>query len=127
PLPSLSLSEGKDTAAKGTLLALSTLGIIIDTIALYAIFRRSVTATKMSLVLWCLQTLLVVIGALIFREGFSDFTLSTCLSVAMHFLGKLLYGWALLVVLRDLRGQRRDEWGRLVNMDEKSVFDESER
>lgn len=93
--------------------------------ALYAALRKSIPATKIALGVWCLQmgslafmlVFLVVFYLSINEEtrramppidNFALFVASVGLFI------QFTYGWCLLVMLRDIRGQPRDALGRLV-------------
>jgi hypothetical protein len=93
--------------------------------ALYASLRKSIPATKIALGVWCLQMgclafmliFLVVFYLSINEEtrralppidSFAVFVASVGLFI------QFTYGWSLLVMLRDIRGQPRDAQGRLV-------------
>ncbi|KAF9357845.1 hypothetical protein BGX34_009195 [Mortierella sp. NVP85] len=109
------------------MLAITTL---LNLIALYAVSRKSVTATKISLAAWGFEaislTLLVTlltamaIASETFRASLAHLRFNS-IFLFTSFLAQMLYGWSLVVYLRDLRGQPRDAHGFLVKDGEKGV------
>ncbi|KAG0001707.1 hypothetical protein BGZ80_005651 [Entomortierella chlamydospora] len=103
-------------------LIFASLSLIQNSVVLYAAVRKSVAAVKFCLVIYCLGLVVSVISILMLAVAFfsgdeesrktiphigSQVILSIVLNIA--------YGWSLLVLLRDVRGQARDKWGRLLN------------
>lgn len=91
--------------------------------ALIAALLKSVNTAKVALGLFCFQLGSSIVGVLflviiIFSMDKKPQPDAAIVVVAFMILAALLvqslYGWLLLVMLRDLRGQPRDSLGRLV-------------
>ncbi|KAI7819374.1 hypothetical protein BC939DRAFT_460096 [Gamsiella multidivaricata] len=127
--------EEEERIVKATLIFVGGLFSVIDVVALYAAVRKSITATKISLAVWCFRmaasflTLLFMSFVLFLSDETRDHmprpgVQAVCLWV-MRLFSQLLYGWSLVVILRDLRGQGRNIWGRLVGPHEQPVYEEA--
>ncbi|KAF9357847.1 hypothetical protein BGX34_009197 [Mortierella sp. NVP85] len=105
-------------------LTLSFMTIALSTLlTAYAVIRKSLTATKLLYAGWWfgmaafLLTWLVCVPLGLYyapletKELLSIYPVS---AVVMDALIKTVNGWALVVYMRDLRGQRRSAWGCLV-------------
>ncbi|KAG0224567.1 hypothetical protein BGX31_007940 [Mortierella sp. GBA43] len=120
--------------AQGLILSMAALTTTFNLIAFYSAIRSSIGATKVSLAIWGFQfssMFMVVwlimgpvftsevarkaIGKLLFESQGVSFLLVRSL------LWQILYGWSLVVHLRDLRGQPRNAWGRLTSHDDKKA------
>ncbi|KAF9088066.1 hypothetical protein BGX29_010037 [Mortierella sp. GBA35] len=117
--------EEEDRLIKTTFLIMGSLMAITNAIALYASIRKSVWATKASLVFWIAQmgaVSLFVIMALIALLSMSDEdrrelprpSAWNYVKMALDIGLTAFHGWALLVFLRDLNHRSRNVWGRLV-------------
>lgn len=97
---------------------------IYGTLAAYAVIRKSLTATRILYAGWwvvtalCLLICFVMIPVLLFstytrsevKEMWAEYSVGAFVrDVVLH----AVEGWAYVVHIRDLRGQRRDAWGRL--------------
>ncbi|KAF9984274.1 hypothetical protein BGZ65_000725 [Modicella reniformis] len=116
---SLCLSEDQERIVRGFVFIIAMLTTIFNTIALHASIHKSITATKTSLKVWCSQMGCLALTMLLMdvdqthkainylsRWEVFRFQHSLCIN--------LLFGWALLVMLRDLRGQARNSVGILI-------------
>ncbi|KAF9083154.1 hypothetical protein BGX27_004232 [Mortierella sp. AM989] len=117
--------SGDEAVTKASLLVGGSLSIIFSSITLYAAIRKSATAAKFSFVVFCysmglLVVLIALMTAVIIIAGKEvlkeippigeTFIFAVILGVALQ----SVYGWSLLVLLRDTRGQARNKWGRLL-------------
>ncbi|KAF9342629.1 hypothetical protein BGX26_007158 [Mortierella sp. AD094] len=98
------------------------LSIILNSVDIYAAVRKSVTATKISLVFYFIGLVLFAFGILvgvwvyIFGTGETrELLIPVDIQFVLSAIYEVVYGWSLLVLLRDARGQARDKWGRLLN------------
>ncbi|KAF9357846.1 hypothetical protein BGX34_009196 [Mortierella sp. NVP85] len=96
------------------------------TLIAYAVIRKSLIATRILYAEWWILTalflliLLVVIPVQLYmyftfilseaEEIWAEYSVSALRDVVLS----AVQGWAYAVHIRDLRGQRRDAWGRLV-------------
>ncbi|KAF8927366.1 hypothetical protein EDD21DRAFT_372025 [Dissophora ornata] len=127
--------EEQDKVVRGILIFGAAICAAIDFTALYAALRKSITATKASLAFWCFQMASAILSISLVvlvlflseetRRNLPEFSAFTSLHFFLNTAVQLFYGWALLVMLRDARGQSRNEWGRLTRPDEKGVFEEA--
>ncbi|KAF9147581.1 hypothetical protein BG015_010740 [Linnemannia schmuckeri] len=126
--------EEEDRMIKGALIIFGALFALVNATALYGAIRKSVAATKASLVIWIIQMswwaiamVLMVIGLL----GLSDSERDQIprpsegdIAVVAGSVGlTLFHGWSLLVYLRDLKSRQRNVWGFLVKRDDQGVFE----
>ncbi|KAF9342638.1 hypothetical protein BGX26_007143 [Mortierella sp. AD094] len=112
---------GGDLVALIALLVLACSSLILNSVVFYAAARKSVAATKISLVFYCIGVVLFgitvlflmafIIGGVIPREMWGQIGGEIVLTAILE----AVYGWSLLVLLRDARGQARDKWGGLLN------------
>ncbi|KAF9173563.1 hypothetical protein BGX21_004010 [Mortierella sp. AD011] len=103
-------------------LIFTSLSLIQNSVVLYAAVRKSVAAVKFSLVFCCIGLVMSVISTLMLVAAFfagdeeSRKTIPHIGSqVILSFVLGIIYGWSLLVLLRDVRRQARGKWGRLLN------------
>ncbi|KAI8602381.1 hypothetical protein EDD21DRAFT_427102 [Dissophora ornata] len=100
--------------------------ILVDLVTLYAAVYRSIPATKFSLAIFWFKVvyitlLLVMIVPTTFHgTALDDFPLAI---VFASIMGDVIYGYSLVVMLRDFRGQPRNRWGCLVALGENAVFE----
>ncbi|KAI1321796.1 hypothetical protein EDD11_000072 [Mortierella claussenii] len=113
----------EDEVARKMLITALVISTVVYTISLYAAVKKSLTATKISFYIWVFQIVCTVISLaillfLVATQGPVDSNIPFGgPQIARLILGltlQFVIGWALFVYLRDLRGQARNAWGRLV-------------
>lgn len=116
--------------ASGIIGCMLAINSIINVIALYAVARNSVGATKFSLAAWIFGVVSITLLAIVLLAMIIAGEVIPALSINLLFtpisvLAHMAYGWALLVHLRDLRGQPRNVYGCLVKDGETGAVDTS--
>ncbi|KAG0341426.1 hypothetical protein BG000_009127 [Podila horticola] len=117
--------EKEDRLVKLWFVFIGSFSVITNGIALYAAIRKSVWATKASLVVWFAEIswfVLFFCFALIGFLSMSDSERSDLprpsawdwIKITLNGGLTLFNGWALLVFLRDLKHRQRNVWGQLV-------------
>ncbi|KAF9139323.1 hypothetical protein BGX30_008092 [Mortierella sp. GBA39] len=126
--------EEEDRMIKTAIIIFGALFALTNTIALYGAIRRSVAATKASLIIWIIQmswwavaAVIVVIGLVGMSDSDRDKMPPPSGRDIVVLVGgvalTLFHGWSLFVYLRDLRSRQRNVWGFLVQRDGKGVFE----
>ncbi|KAF8927367.1 hypothetical protein EDD21DRAFT_403699 [Dissophora ornata] len=103
--------------------------ILIDLASLYAAVHRSVPATKFSLAIFWFRIILSAVLLMsdvvkLFLDGTVLKNFLPLVLVFGAFTEYAIFGYSLVVMLRDFRGQPRDKLGRLLAESESGVFDE---
>ncbi|KAK3824872.1 MAG: hypothetical protein J3Q66DRAFT_326256 [Benniella sp.] len=116
----LCLSEEQEQIVKGFVIIIAVLTTLFNVIALYAVIGQSISATKISLKVWCSQMGFLLTTILLMSNEETGRAMNylnqwQVLRFEHGLLTNLIYGWSLLVVLRDLRCQARDCVGRLLD------------
>ncbi|KAF9336299.1 hypothetical protein BGZ91_010064 [Linnemannia elongata] len=126
--------EEEDRMIKASLIIFGALFALTNAVALYGAVRRSVAATKASLIIWIIQMswwavamVFMVIGFMGLPDSDRDQIPSPSggdMAVLAGSVGlTLFHGWSLLVYLRDLRSRQRNVWGFLVKPGVQGVFE----
>ncbi|KAF9549862.1 hypothetical protein EC957_002433 [Mortierella hygrophila] len=126
--------EEEDRMIKATIIIFGALFALTNSIALYGAIRRSVAATKASLIIWIIQiswwafgAVFIIIGLLGMSDRDRDQLPRPSVGEIVVLAGwgglTLFHGWSLFVYLRDLRSRQRNVLGFLVKPDGKGVFE----
>jgi hypothetical protein len=125
--------EEEDRIVKATLIIVGGFLTLTNGIALYGAIRKSILATKTSLIVWIVQmSWLAIVIVVMFiallgmsdrdREGIPGPSVMDIAKLAASFGVTLFQGWSLFVYLRDLKNRPRNAWGFLVSRDQ-GVFE----
>ncbi|GJJ67836.1 hypothetical protein EMPS_00182 [Entomortierella parvispora] len=117
--------EEEDRMIKISLITVGVISTLVNGIGLYASVRKSIWATKTSLVFWIIQIGWLILATILFiiavlsmsdkdREQLPKLSARQWFSAFFDIAFSFLHGWALLVFLRDLKQRPRNAWGRLV-------------
>ncbi|KAH7057848.1 hypothetical protein BKA57DRAFT_447890 [Linnemannia elongata] len=126
--------EEEDRMIKASLIIFGALFALTNAVALYGAVRRSVAATKASLIIWIIQMSWWAVAMVFMVIGFMGLPDSDRDQIPRPSGGDmavlagsvwltLFHGWSLLVYLRDLRSRQRNVWGFLVKPGVQGVFE----